>query len=294
MSKPAKWLAAVAGRDSSTLVPDRMLQLRGDDLDVLIYPMDILIAGQPHAVARARAAMASRLTTSAAHLTVSAEAQAIEDRLAALARPKDGHDHRARFDDAAAAEFAAIDERLASMDVSYEEWEVLYRQRLQVERDLRAGAMAGEGVLGGNASGPSGAAVAVATVGRIIRQGTTAILDAVTDDSTIDTLDRLAGPRWRLAAHAADVAAVVARSAIEGTASADDKSPRAEHEAGEPATLRASLSHARRRRPTTSPGTHRIVCDIAVRAAAAMSPTCGSRPAARRRVLEDKLRGTPT
>ena len=49
--------------------------------------MDLLVSGKPALVARARAAMASRLTTSAAHLTISAEAQAIEDRLAALARP---------------------------------------------------------------------------------------------------------------------------------------------------------------------------------------------------------------
>ena len=70
MSMPAKWLAAVAGRTSSSLVPDRMLRLRGKDLDILIYPMDILISGKPDDVTRARAAMASRLTTSAAHLTV--------------------------------------------------------------------------------------------------------------------------------------------------------------------------------------------------------------------------------
>ena len=31
MSMPAKWLAAVAGRTSSSLVPDRMLRLRGDE-----------------------------------------------------------------------------------------------------------------------------------------------------------------------------------------------------------------------------------------------------------------------
>ncbi len=86
MSMPAKWLAAVAGRTSSSLVPDRMLRLRGKDLDILIYPMDILISGKPDDVTRARAAMASRLTTSAAHLTVTAEAQAIEDRLTTLAK----------------------------------------------------------------------------------------------------------------------------------------------------------------------------------------------------------------
>ena len=93
MSMPAKWLAAVAGRTSSSLVPDRMLRLRGKDLDILIYPMDILISGKPDDVTRARAAMASRLTTSAAHLTVTAEAQAIEDRLTALAK---GAPERAR------------------------------------------------------------------------------------------------------------------------------------------------------------------------------------------------------
>ena len=94
MSKPAKWIAAVGGRSSSSLVPDRMLQLRGKDIDILIYPMDLLISGKPELLARARAAMASRLTTTAAHLTVSAESQAIEDRLTALAtaarrRPND-------------------------------------------------------------------------------------------------------------------------------------------------------------------------------------------------------------
>ena len=143
MSKPAGWLASIAGRTSNALVPDRMIQLRGPELDILIYPMDVLISGKPDAVARARAAIASRLTTSAAHLTVSAEAQAIEDRITALAVRPDGDSNEApRFDEAAAAEFAAIDKELALIRIPYEEWEVLYRQRLQVERDLRAGAMA--------------------------------------------------------------------------------------------------------------------------------------------------------
>jgi hypothetical protein len=245
MSKPAKWLATIAGRGSGGLVPDRMLQLRGDDLDILIYPMDILIAGTPPAVARARAAMASRLTTSAAHLTVSAEAQVLEDRLTVLAGADAGPDHRPRFDDAAATEFAAIDAQLATINIPYEEWEVLYRQRLQVERDLRAGAMAGEAVLGGAEPAGSGPGEAIATVGRILRQGTSAILDAVTDDSTIEALDRLAGPRWRLAAQAADVAVVVARGAVEGAASPEHESSQGEHQAGEPAAFPIETSVAR-------------------------------------------------
>ena len=34
------------GPDVVSLVPDRMLRLRGENLDILIYPMDILISGK--------------------------------------------------------------------------------------------------------------------------------------------------------------------------------------------------------------------------------------------------------
>jgi hypothetical protein len=221
MSQPAKWLAAIAGR-SNGLVPDRMLQLKAPDLDVLIYPMDVLISGKADAVTRARAAIASRLTTSAAHLTVSGEAQAIEDRITALALgPADERDHAPRFDEAAAAEFASIDEKLATLHIPYEEWEVLYRQRLQVERDLRAGAMAGEAVIGAETPGVDGPARAFGTVGRMLRQGAAALIEVATDESTVQALDKLAGPRWRLAAQAADVAVVAARAAVRGATGSD-------------------------------------------------------------------------
>ncbi|MEO7296140.1 MAG: hypothetical protein ABIZ57_08340, partial [Candidatus Limnocylindria bacterium] len=70
-----------------------------------------------------------------AYLTASEEAQKIEDALRELHDPADptGREEGLRT-------LAAIDERLKQLTVPYEEWEVLYRQRLQVERDLlRAG-----------------------------------------------------------------------------------------------------------------------------------------------------------
>jgi hypothetical protein len=216
MSLPAKWLAAVAGRSSSSLVPDRMVRLRGPDLDILIYPMDVLISGKSHDVVRARASIASRLTTAAAHLTVSAEAQAIEDRLTALAVGTPGGQQPPAFDKGVEAAFEKIDSDLATIEVPYEEWEVLYRQRLQVERDLRAGAMAGEAVLGAEPPEPSTAAATVASITRMLRRGAAAVLEAATDDETIQALDKLVGPRWRLAAAATDAAVDGARAAVEG------------------------------------------------------------------------------
>jgi uncharacterized membrane protein len=225
MSKPATWLAAVAGSSASSLVPEKMIQLDGKDIDILIYPMDLLISGKPRLVARARAAMASRLTTSAAHLTVSAEAQAIEDRLTALARPSPlAPDVPQRFDDDAAAEFVAIDQELSTIEIPYEEWEVLYRQRLQVERDLRAGAMAGDAVVGADTPGVrrEGPLGTLEDLGRLVRAGAGVVLEAAADERTAQMIDRMAGPQWRWAARAASVAATAAKEAMRARQDGDE------------------------------------------------------------------------
>jgi hypothetical protein len=214
MSKPAKWLSAVAGADAASLVPDRMLQLHGPDLDILVYPMDILISGREESVNRARAAMASRLTTSAAHLTTTGEAQAIEDRLTALLhRPE--HGERPVWDEAAERELAAIDEELARIPISYEEWEVLYRERLQVERDLRVGAMAGENVLGATPVEPPGAPqAALAALGRWARAGAETVVSVATDQRAAAVLDEAARSKGGWLDRAAAVARVAAKELL--------------------------------------------------------------------------------
>jgi hypothetical protein len=141
LAMPPRLLATVAGSGVRSLVPDRLVQLTGDGLEVQLYPSDVALAGGEARVNRARAALASRLTAAPAFLTTSAEAQAIEERLETLANGR-------RYDTAVAHELRAIDDRLAHLELDYEEWEVLYRMRLQVERDLltgrRPGAVPGE------------------------------------------------------------------------------------------------------------------------------------------------------
>ena len=74
-------------------------------------------------------------------LTISAEAQAIEDRITRSRARRAPTPDGAAADPTTAArdELTAIDARWRPIEAPYEEWEVLYRQRLQVERDLRAG-----------------------------------------------------------------------------------------------------------------------------------------------------------
>jgi hypothetical protein len=133
LEAPSRLLAVVGGESVRRLVPDRLVMLKARALEVTIHPSDVAVVGSKEAVARARAAVADRLTKTEAYLTVAEEAQEIEDELRGL-RGIDVTDTAARAE--AVETLKSIDARLSRLVVPYEEWEVLYRQRLQVERDL--------------------------------------------------------------------------------------------------------------------------------------------------------------
>ena len=67
---PGRVLASLAGAAVRGLVPDRLVQLTGRNVEVLIYPNDVSISGREKVVARVQAALGSRLTTSQAWLTM--------------------------------------------------------------------------------------------------------------------------------------------------------------------------------------------------------------------------------
>ena len=132
LSLPPKLLAGVAGRRMGSLVPDRMMLLVGPELEVLVYPSDLSISGTRTAVAEARSAIAAELTHAPAYLAPSPVARPIEDDL-------DRIDERLASGVPAEAlrrDLAALDDRLAHLSIDFEEWETLYRERLQLERDL--------------------------------------------------------------------------------------------------------------------------------------------------------------
>jgi hypothetical protein len=131
LSVPPRLLDTVAGKSLGGLVPDRLMLLAGRDLEILVYPLDLAISGTRLVVARARAAVAAQLTHSPAYLTVSAEAQRVEDALHAVAKTRHGSP-------SALASVRELDRDIAHLAVPFDEWETVYRERLQVERDLLA------------------------------------------------------------------------------------------------------------------------------------------------------------
>jgi hypothetical protein len=126
---PGRVLALIAGREVGDVVPDRMVELRGKDLEVGVYPSDIVVSGKPRERLLARAAIMTSLVQAPAHFTISAESQKVEDRIEVIARPS-----TPTFD--ALAEVEAIDRDLAGLDVPPSDWDTLFRLRLQAERDV--------------------------------------------------------------------------------------------------------------------------------------------------------------
>jgi hypothetical protein len=169
---PPRLLDKVAGRSLGGLVPDRLMLLRGRELEVLVYPSDVAISGTKLATARARAAIASTLTEAPAYMTTSAETQRIEDEIGAVA----GGGGRGDAGDLASrkegiARLRALDTRIARLSVPFDEWETVYRQRLQVERDLLARDM--------DAVGRTPSAAREPSIGdRLIALGTAALIAA--------------------------------------------------------------------------------------------------------------------
>jgi hypothetical protein len=146
LAVPARLVGRVAGGGVRALVPDQLTTLYSPVLEVELYPSDIAISGQKVAVARARAAIATRLTETAAYLTTSREAQAVEDALDRIidAQKTMHAEGRAGRLDALLEELRAMDATLATLVVDSAEWEVLYRMRLQIERDLLVGSPVGQ------------------------------------------------------------------------------------------------------------------------------------------------------
>lgn len=137
VSLPPRLLDKVAGRALGGLVPDRLILLTGQELEILVYPSDVAISGTKAATARARAAIASALTHAPAYMTMSAESQRIEDEISAAAAPPGTVIDRGALHERIAT-LRALDERIARLTVPFDEWETVYRERLQVERDLVA------------------------------------------------------------------------------------------------------------------------------------------------------------
>ena len=133
---PASWMlrmpmhvfGALAGR-SIPLVAERLTTLQSAQLEVTLHPSDLILAGPNREVMKARARLAERLAFSKLYMTWTADAQRLEDRLRKIwlgTEASNGH-HQAKT-------LSAVDHDLKTAELPFEEWEVLFRKELLLER----------------------------------------------------------------------------------------------------------------------------------------------------------------
>ena len=132
---PTKVLTVAGGPAVRGLLTERPMALTSERLEAVLHLSDLVLRGRERDVNRARALLAEQLAFSPAHLTWSEEANAIEDRLRSIWQDfKDAPD--TRVDAAVIDRLRSVEEELRTADLDFEEWEVLMREKLLVERSL--------------------------------------------------------------------------------------------------------------------------------------------------------------
>jgi hypothetical protein len=126
-------LAGLSGRRTRSRAAGALAVLHASDAEILVHPADLVIGAAAHSAGRLRAVLALKLTYTRAHLTYSQEAHEIEDELRTLWAAAD--DHTVRPEDLGV--LRAIEARAAVLEVDFEEWEILQRQVLLLDRHLR-------------------------------------------------------------------------------------------------------------------------------------------------------------
>jgi hypothetical protein len=133
---PTKILTTLAGGAVDDLVADRLTELRSDRLEVLLHPSDLVVNGSEKDAARANAIIAEQLAFSPAYLTWTKEANEIEDRLRKIWVTLRQQANRPGMLDRLTNRLVTVEHDLRTREVSYEEWDVLFREKLMVERAL--------------------------------------------------------------------------------------------------------------------------------------------------------------
>src|SRR5438067_2677810 len=142
MTAPANVLKKLGGRAFANFVGERPQYRVSDELEVNLNPNEVLLRGKERALLRAQAVAQEVMAPRCILATMDARAQDLERQIKRVwqiygERPGD---HRA-----AAALIARRDEiarDLAKSDIPFDEWQIVYRELLQLDRALR-----GEGAL---------------------------------------------------------------------------------------------------------------------------------------------------
>lgn len=127
---PTALLTFFARNSAHSLVGRELTTLRSPQIEVLIHPSDLVTSGKEPDVVRVRALLSENVSFEKAYMTWSKESNALEDRFREVweKHEKDGAGH--------GAELKKLDAELRKLKIPYEEWEILFRKKVMLERGI--------------------------------------------------------------------------------------------------------------------------------------------------------------
>jgi hypothetical protein len=132
---PLKVLTALAGKGTGNLVADNLTMLKRHDLEIILHPSDLAVTGEKQMVARAQAVTVEQLAFTPAYMTWTQEGNELEDQLNGMWHEL--RDHTGRLaPPRLLEELHRFEEALRDTKLEYDEWSILFREKLLLERAL--------------------------------------------------------------------------------------------------------------------------------------------------------------
>jgi len=145
VTAPSRILYRFGGPSFRDYVPERLACFRGPRLEVMLYPNGLLLRGSEQDTAWAHGLLVEALTDTPAYQTFAPDAQDIERQIrsvwAVFRQNPTAHAGSARLE----ARLEEIAREIRELPVGYDEWQIVYRQALQLDRALRGHAQLLEG-----------------------------------------------------------------------------------------------------------------------------------------------------
>ena len=137
LTAPSRVLRGLGSRTLKDRIPKDLRFYRGEDIDVVVNPNGVTVQAEKERAARAHALISEKATLGPGLQTVESEAQKLECRVkdvwTVFARDRHSHGRSpvllGRLDE--------IAKELAETYVPFDDWQVLYREILQVGRAIR-------------------------------------------------------------------------------------------------------------------------------------------------------------
>jgi uncharacterized membrane protein YqjE len=153
VTAPSRILYRFGGPSFHDYVPERLACFRGPRLEVMLYPNGLLLRGAEQDTGWAHGLLVEALTDAPAYQTFDPDAQDIERQIrsiwAVFRQNPTAHSGSARLQ----ARLEEIAREIRELPVAYDEWQIVYRQALQLDRALRGHAQLLEGTA--NVPGPT-------------------------------------------------------------------------------------------------------------------------------------------